>query len=100
MKLIRKESQVFDDLQQLCSRSGFIHVLSFITARDCFILSKGELTHKHFTHWFSHEKLLRTEIATLHGLMLKTKICFNIPTQEAFIEMLETTDRLVKYSKC
>jgi hypothetical protein len=92
----KSEAEVIDDLITLCSSNGFIHVLSYITARDCLILSQGELDKQDFGHWYSNNKLLRTEISTLHGLMLKSKIECEVPEELEFINMVNSVDQLMQ----
>jgi hypothetical protein len=96
MKQRKNESEVFADLIRLCSSNGFIHILSYITVRDCLIFSQGELDTPDFGHWYSNNKLLRTEISTLQGLMLKTIIKCDAPEEVKFIDMINSVDLLMQ----
>lgn len=66
------EKSIFEKLEELCSRDGFIHALSYLTRRDCTFGYQGSLTGNNLGHFYNPERLIRTELSTLHGLMQKS----------------------------
>ncbi|HHF2953599.1 TPA: YecA family protein [Vibrio diabolicus] len=68
------ENTTFEKLEELCSREGFIHVLSYLARRDCTFGYQGGLTGENLGHFYSPERLIRTELSTLHGLVQKSGI--------------------------
>lgn len=65
------ESSKFEELEELCRQEGMLHVLSYLSRRDCTVGFHGELKSDDLSHFYSKERLIRTEISTLQGLILK-----------------------------
>jgi hypothetical protein len=89
----RDEGEIFDELQRLCCSAGYIHAIAYFCFRDNLIRFSGDqITEDDFRHQHSHEKLLRTEISTLIGLMAKGEIDASIPqpgTLQTYIDQSE-----------
>lgn len=91
----RTEAQVFRDLSMLCLTKGYVHVIAFLCARDNFIFYKNKLTTEDFEPESSSNKLIRTEISTLIGLMCKNVLELDIPQPSEFQALIETTESLL-----
>lgn len=93
-KEVRAEIEIFNDLQTLCCSPGYIHAIAYFCWRDNHIQFSGDqVTEDDIAHQYSHEKLLRTEISTLIGLMAKGDIDIGIPepsTLQNYIDQSET----------
>lgn len=96
MKKTRPEEEVFQSLEDLCTSPGFVHAIAYICFRDNIIKYSGELKSEDIAEMTSHDKLIRTEISTLIGLMLKKDIDFSIPKPEIIQNYIATTDNLMQ----
>jgi hypothetical protein len=89
----RDEDDVFNDLQRLCDSAGYIHAVAYFCWRDNLIRFAGDqITEDDVQHQYSHDKLLRTEISTLIGLMAKGEMATDIPpphTLQTYIDQSE-----------
>jgi hypothetical protein len=92
----RTEEEVFNDLARLASSSGYAHVIAAICFRDNFITIKKELDASVLAKQFSDARLLRMEVATLIGLMVKYPIDLQVPEPQVFQNMMDQTDKLMK----
>lgn len=90
----RSEQEIFAELSELCVSDGFIHAIAYFCWRDNLIRFTGDqVTEDDVQHQYSHDRLLRTEISTLIGLMAKRKITLKIPepkTLQLYIDRTET----------
>ena len=93
---IRPEVDIFADLARLASNPGYAHAIAAICFRDNVIPIKDEIDSADIVRQFSYERLLRTEISTLVGLMAKTSIDLRIPEPHKVQEMLDRTDQLMQ----
>ncbi|SUB02078.1 Predicted metal-binding protein related to the C-terminal domain of SecA [Pannonibacter phragmitetus] len=92
----REEGEIFQELQKLCTSPGFIHVIAFFCWRDNFIRFSGDqVTEKDVEHQYSHEKLLRSEISTLIGLMAKGNVDIGIPEPSTLQNYIDQTEALL-----
>jgi hypothetical protein len=92
----RDEGAIFIDLQRLCCSRGFIHAIAYFCWRDNIIRFSGDqVTQDDVQHQYSHEKLLRTEISTLIGLMAKGEIDFSIPKPQIFQNYIDQSEALL-----
>lgn len=66
------ENEKFIKLEELCSQAGFIHAFSYLCQRDCTIGFQGEFQGGDLHHLYTPERLIKTELSTLHGLLLKS----------------------------
>lgn len=93
----RNEAEVFEDLRTLCGSSGFIHAIAYFCWRDNVIGYSGEeVTEKDVRYQYSHEKLLRTEISTLIGLMVQSDLSLDIPEPKILQSYLEQSEALLR----
>ena len=93
---LRSEHEVFQDLQRLCTSSGFIHAIAVLCLRDTFVAVTEEMTPDDLDYAFSPERLIRTEITTLIGLLLRAPITYSIPEPAKLSEYLSRTVELLQ----
>jgi hypothetical protein len=92
---MRLEADVFADLENLCTSPGFAHVLAYFCHRD-FTISYGQQLEPHdFNHHFSGKALIRTELATLIGLLAKKPLQIGLPQADSMQEMIDRADALL-----
>lgn len=95
-KEARGEDEIFKELQNICCSSGYIHVIAYFCWRDNLIRFAGDqVTEEDVQHQYSHEKLLRSEISTLIGLMAKGDIDTGIPEPGLFKNYVDQTETLL-----
>ncbi len=92
----RNETEIFKDLEKLCTSAGYAHIIAFFCHRDNIIRYADEISVDDVIHQFSMERLVRTEISTLIGLMYKQKIDLSIPKPETFQKHIDETKALLK----
>ena len=93
---VREEDAVFDDLLKLCSTPGYPHVIAHFCYRDNVVLYAGDMKPDDYLHMFSMERLIRTEISTLIGLMCKQPIDFKLPDPDEMQKLIDETESLLK----
>jgi len=94
--IVYEEKDIFSDLINLCASAGFAHVIAYFCFRDNTIGYADKITPDDYVHMFSMERLVRTEISTLIGLMVKGNINYSLPAPEVFQDLLEKTESLLK----
>ena len=92
---MRTEQQIFDELAELCSSPGYVHAIAHLCFRDNIIQYSGEMKPEDLSRMSSMERLSRTEISTLIGLMVKAPIDESMPDMQAMQDYVEKTDRLM-----
>lgn len=95
-KAARSEEEIFADLAALCVKPGYIHALACICFRDNMIVYSGQVTEAVMHKMFAPAKLIRTEINTLIGLMVKEEIDWTLPTPQRVQEYIDTSDKLLE----
>lgn len=86
---MRSEQEVFNDLEQLCTSSGFIYVLPcFEILLDCIFSDSKEVkpSDMHCAKDMD-KKIIETEMSALVGLMIKKQIDYSEPKEEKLFEM-------------
>lgn len=91
----RSEQTIFDELERLCALPGYVHAIAYFCHRDNVVRYSEEVTTKDMEHLFSEDRLIRTEIASLVGLMLKNGIDFRLPNAEVIQGYIEKTEALL-----
>jgi Nuclease-related domain len=92
----RNEPEIFADLEKLCTSPGYVHAIAYFCFRDNTTSYADTISPEDLLQQLSHERLVRTEISTLIGLMLKQEIDFSIPEPEIFQEYIDNTETLLK----
>ena len=95
-KEVRKESDVFRELEDLCNSPGYVHVIAYFCFRDNTIKYADKVKPEDVLQQFSMERLVRKEISTLIGLACKNDIVETLPTPEMMQEYISKTDSLLQ----
>jgi hypothetical protein len=93
---LRSEHEIFDELAGLCTSPGYVHAIAFLCFRDSIVRYQGEMTAEDVKHMFSPEHLVRTEISTLVGLLIKAAIDYSLPAPAVTQQYLERTEELLE----
>lgn len=93
---MRSEAEIVADLSLLCRSDGYVHTLGFLCFRDNFVCFDKEMRPEHLARMFSPERLCRSEISSLIGLLIKGEINWNVPSIDVAAEQMERTDALMK----
>lgn len=93
--ILRSEQEIFDDLADLCISQGFIHAIAYICFRDNTIGFNEELKAEDMAQ-FSKSSLIRTEVTTLIGLMMRAPIDFSLPSPEEVENYIKRSEDLLE----
>jgi hypothetical protein len=96
MKKPREESLILDDLATLARSPGYIHAVANICHRDNYIHIKGKLKPSDMDRLFSSERLIRTELMTLIGLMVKAPLDLSQQSTDVVDGYVKRTDALMR----
>lgn len=91
----REESIIFNELAELCSSPGYAHVMAFFCFRDNTASISDQVTPETILEQHKPESLIRTEISTLVGLLVKNEINLTLPSQDAIQSMINQTETLL-----
>jgi hypothetical protein len=91
----RKEKEIFTELEQLCSLPGFVHAIALFCYRDNLVRFGEELTPDDLQKLHSSERLIRTEVATLIGLLARKPIDYTLPEPTALQDYLDRSQALM-----
>ena len=80
----RSEAEIFADLQRLCGSPGYIHLYAALVVKNTFVRYADKIAGDDFHEAFADDHLIRTELSTLLGLIMKSPIDFTIPTPDEF----------------
>ncbi len=93
---MKNEAEVFADLAALCRSTGYVHALANLSFRDNIVRHSGQLTAEDMLPMFSPDRLIRTEISTLIGLMIQGELDWTMPSPQVVQELMDRTDSLLK----
>ncbi|MBU9814376.1 preprotein translocase subunit SecA, partial [Rahnella sp. C60] len=88
----RSEAEVFSELESLCTSYGFIHVLAILTCINNVTLYEEDLNPGNIQHLYTKERLIRTEISTIAGLLLKSDIHTTYPGEFELLKFLDNVN--------
>jgi hypothetical protein len=91
----RSEADVFNDLKLLCVSPGYIHVLAYLCYRDNLVGYSETLKGEDFRESFGTDRLIRTELSTLLGLLVKEEIDYSLPKPDLFQQHVDRTQELL-----
>ena len=96
MEKPREESQILEDLAALAASPGYVHAVARICHRDNVIHIEGKLKSSDMDRLFSRERLIRTELTTLIGLMAKKPLDLSPLPFDVIEGYVERTDVLMR----
>jgi len=91
----RTEAEVFSALRELCTSQGYVHAIAYLCWRDNIIPVGEELKAEDLAKVSSPERLIRTEISTLIGLLVSGSVDFTLPSPERLQDYVERSDTLL-----
>lgn len=92
----RSEFSVLQDLEALCTSPGYIHALCFLVFRDSYIRYSDQMSAEDFLETYSTDKLIRSEFATILGLIIRKPLNLSMPEPSELQQMIERTDALLE----
>lgn len=92
---IRSETDVFADLARLCRSPGYVHAFAHLCWRDNLVRYAGQMKPEDMQKRFAPERLIRTELSTLLGLMVQAPWRSPHPGADAVCDMIAKTDMLM-----
>lgn len=95
MEKPREEYQILEELVTLVTSPGYVHAVAQICHRDNVIYIKGELKPSDMDRLFGRERLIRTELMTLIGLMAKKPVDLSLPPFDVLESYVNRTDSLM-----
>jgi len=96
LKKPREERQIVEDLVTLVTSPGYVHAVAQVCHRDNVIYIKDELQPSDMDRLFSRERLIRTELMTLIGLMAKRPVDLSLPPFDVLESYVQRTDSLMQ----
>ena len=94
-KLTRPEHEILLELKKLCISSGYAHAIAHFCFRDNIVRFSKDLTIKDMESTFSPDRLIRTEISSLIGLMIKADVDFTLPPPSVLQDYADKTEELL-----
>ncbi len=94
-KILRSEQEIFENLAALCVKPGYVHAIAYFCFRDNIITYIDEVSEADMKNMSSPSRLIRTEINTLIGLMVKADIDWTFPTSQILQEYIDITEKLL-----
>lgn len=92
----RAEQEIFNELASLCASPGYVHVIAYLSFRDNMIPYSGDMKPENMRHLFSQTRLIRTELSTLIGLLLKKDITYDLPAPDVMKDYVSSTEALLE----
>lgn len=92
---IRAEADIFADLTRLCRSSGYVHAFAHLCWRDNLVRYTGQMKSEDMQKLFAPERLIRTELSTLLGLIVQAPWQGPHPGVDAVRDMIAQTDTLM-----
>lgn len=93
---MRSEDTIFRELAALCVSKGFVHAIATICFRDTVVAFSDELKTEDMASRAHPSCLVRTEITTLIGLMMRGPIDFSLPDQQPLSGYIEKAEALLE----
>lgn len=98
---MRTEAAIFKELEALCAKPGYVHVLAYLSFRDNFLrLKSQEVTsddfHRLRQRTQQSDRLIPIEISTLIGLAIKGEFNIHPISSREIKQLTEKTDDLMR----
>lgn len=84
---MQSETEIFSELEELCGSAGYIHLYADLVFRNTFVRFAEGIKGEDFHESFGRDHLIRTELTTLLGMILKQTIDFTIPAADRMAEL-------------
>lgn len=94
-KTLRPEQEIFADLAALCVKPGYVHAIAYFCFRDNFILYADKMMEVDMQKMLTPSRLIRPEINTLIGLMVKADIDWTLPAPQTLQEYIDASEKLL-----
>lgn len=92
---IRSEADVFADLARLCRSPGYVHAFAHLCWRDNLVRYAGQMKPEDMQKLFAPERLIRSELSTVLGLMVQMPWQGPHPGADTARNMIAQTDTLM-----
>lgn len=92
----RSEQDVFTDLASLCTKPGYVHALAYLCFRENCFFYANEVTESDIHGMASPSRLIRTEINTLMGLMVRSEIDWQLPNPVTLQKYITASEELLQ----
>ncbi|WP_096701365.1 SEC-C metal-binding domain-containing protein [Magnetospirillum sp. 15-1] len=92
----RPEQEIFDELGELTATPGFAHVIAYFCVRDNFTWYHDEICAEDMQHLYSRSRLIRTEMFTLIGLMVRADSDYDASPPEDASRQAERAEALLE----
>lgn len=86
---------IFNALGRLCTSKGFIHALAALQVRENVVSHDGHLTAHDLLKHVGPDRLIRTELTTLIGLLMREPIDFSLPSPQTLSTYIQQSDSLL-----
>jgi hypothetical protein len=96
MEAPQPEQEIFDDLGKVTATPGFAHVIAYFCARDNFTWYLNEMRAEDMQHLYSRSRLIRTEMFTLIGLMVRADPDYDASPPEDAPGLARRTEALLE----
>lgn len=93
---MRSEQDILHELANLCTSPGYVHAIAYLCYRDNTVSYAGEMTVEDMSPMFSPNRLIRTELSTLIGLLIKTQITYDPPSPAQLQQYIDRTYGLLE----
>ena len=93
---VRREDDVFADLQRLCRSPGYIYALAAICAQNDWVAATRKLQPGDFSRQYGPQHFTRTELSPLLGILVQGPIDYTRPSRSVLNHYLLETQSLLK----
>jgi len=91
----RDESEIFAQLEALCTSPGYVHAIAHFCFRDNTVGYADQMEVENLLEQYAPERLVRPEISTLIGLACKGELDINLPPPEITQKYIDETEILL-----
>lgn len=91
----RAEQDIFNDLADLCAEPGFVHALAWMSLRDNYVTFDREMDSQALADSYAPGRIVRTELSTLIGLLIRQPIDLSEPTPVEIQALFDRTNALL-----
>ena len=91
----RPEGEIFGELERLCTSPGYVFAFAYISLVNNLVTYQASLRPDDLLPSYSHERLIRTELSALFGLMVRGPISFEFQGEETTLAYVEKSASLL-----